>query len=86
MMKIEFANNNNNTYDVRAMKSDTDWDKVGVLEFDKDQNAWVLWTGTSYSDDDYMKAQTGSIWSDSGTTYDKNLDEAKEDIIADLED
>lgn len=42
MKKIKFWDNEDGTFDVRIVKDQYDWAKYGVLEFDKEQDAWVL--------------------------------------------
>lgn len=48
-----------------------DGENVGYLEFDPEQDAWVYWFT--------------SIFGDDGTTYFKDLNETKDEVIGDLE-
>ncbi len=80
MKKIEFWDNEDGTFDVRIVKDQYDWVKCGVLEFDKEQDAWVLWTGISYSDEDSGLSKE----SDNGETYEESLEETKQEVVDDL--
>lgn len=79
MKKVEFVKNDE-AYDVRIINPENkyDWEKYGELVFDDDQEAWVLWTGTSYSDG--KLAHT----SDDGVTYEESLEETKQEIVDEL--
>lgn len=82
MKKIEFWDNEDGTFDVRIVKGQYDWTKYGVLEFDKEQDAWVLWTGTSFSDEESGLDKQ----SDEGETYEKDLAETKQEVTDDIKD
>lgn len=79
MKKVEFVKNDE-AYDVRIINPENkyDWEKYGELVFDDDQEAWVLWTGTSYSDGEMANT------SDDGVTYEENLEETKQEIVDEL--
>lgn len=79
MKKVEFVKNDE-AYDVRIINPENkyDWEKYGELVFDDDQEAWVLWTGTSYSDGEMANT------SDDGVTYEESLKETKQEIIDEL--
>lgn len=82
MKMVEFFDNEDGTYDVRTISLDPeskdDWAQYGVLKFDKDQNAWVLWTGTSYSEGKMAKQ------SDEGVTYEESLKDTEQEIKDEL--
>lgn len=79
MKKVEFVKNAE-AYDVRIVNPENkyDWEKYGELVFDDDQEAWVLWTGTSYSDGELANT------SDDGVTYEESLEETKQEIVDEL--
>lgn len=79
MKKVEFVKNDE-AYDVRIINPENkyDWEKYGELVFDDDQEAWVLWTGTSYSDGELANT------SDDGVTYEESLEETKQEIVDEL--
>lgn len=79
MKKVEFVKNNE-AYDVRIINPENkyDWEKYGELVFDDDQEAWVLWTGTSYSDGEMANT------SNDGVTYEESLEETKQEIVDEL--
>lgn len=79
MRKVEFVKNDE-AYDVRIVNPENkyDWEKYGELVFDDDQEAWVLWTGTSYSDGELANT------SDDGVTYEESLEETKQEIVDEL--
>lgn len=79
MKKVEFVKNDE-AYDVRIINPENkyDWEKYGELVFDDDQEAWVLWTGTSYSDGELAHT------SDDGVTYEESLEETKQEIVDEL--
>ena len=58
MIEIKFIENDENTYDVKLNDKN-----YGSLEWDLDQNAWVLWFWGCYGDE--------------GVTYFEDLEETK---------
>ena len=79
MKKVEFVKNDE-AYDVRIINPENkyDWEKYGELVFDDDQEAWVLWTGTTYSDGELANT------SDDGVTYEESLEDSKQEIVDEL--
>ena len=79
MKKVEFVKNDE-AYDVRIINPENkyDWEKYCELVFDDDQEAWVLWTGTTYSDGELANT------SDDGVTYEESLEDSKQEIVDEL--
>lgn len=65
MTKIKFIEKDENTYDVEL-----NGEAYGSLEFDSDQNAWVLWLWGCYGDE--------------GVTYFEDLEETKNCIVDEI--
>ncbi|RMC46556.1 hypothetical protein [Lactobacillus sp. ESL0230] len=65
MKKVEFNEVDTNRFDVYV-----DEDRYGTLEFDKEQNCWVLWPDSI----------------DDGVSYFDDLQETKETITDELND
>lgn len=84
MRKVYLYKNDDKSYDVRTYTNDKDdWSKYGELNFDDDSQTWVLWTGTSFSDDESGLAKN----SDEATDYETDdLQEATEQLEEEIQD
>ena len=84
MRKVYLYKNDDKSYDVRTYTNDKDdWSKYGELNFDDDSQTWVLWPGTSFSDDESGLANN----SDEGTDYETDdLQEATEQLEEEIQD
>lgn len=80
IIDVSFEKDGDNKYLVNAKDSNGVEFNYGVLLFDKDQEAWVLWTGMGYSEADTSLSDD----SDDGVTYEESLEETKQEIIDDL--
>lgn len=75
IVDVNLKDNWDGTYMINAVTKSGEY-QLGVLEWDDDQEAYVLWTGTSYS-------ETGSGWetnSDEGVSYYDSVQETKDAI------
>lgn len=77
---VYFDKNNEKSYDVRLYNDyKYDFTRYGVLKLDA-SGVWVLWTGTSYSDNESGLATN----SDEGVSYFKDLEETQNTIKDEL--